>query len=358
MALCIYKRPRSPYWYLRGTVRTRKPDGSIMRVPVHETTGQTDATLAETIRVQREAQILNRAVFGERVTRTLGEAALTYLETADLRDRDEDAVHKLVNHFGVAKPLADIDDPGIRQACIALYPGCSPATWNRRVNGPMAAILHANGEARRVKRHIEPKGRLDWVTPAEADKIIAAATAESQRLFTFLFYTGCRPIEAVTLDWKTVDLSRRHVVFVDTKNGLDRGAILHPRAFTVLANMPHREGRVFKTRAGFDYEVREGESGFYKTAWNKSCVRAGFFTMETRVRDGDEVQVKVSSLPPYTTRHSWATWFYAATRDVRALMQLGGWKTLSQVQRYTHVNVSQLSPVIEQFAHGARTVFQ
>ena len=45
-------------------------------------------------------------------------------------------------------------------------------------------------------------------------------------------------------------------------------------------------------------------------------------------------------------RHTWATWHYAKNRDLLALQKLGGWKTLSMVTRYAHVNVGELAHTI------------
>lgn len=53
-----------------------------------------------------------------------------------------------------------------------------------------------------------------------------------------------------------------------------------------------------------------------------------------------------AKVTPHTCRHTWATWHYARHRDLLALMQLGGWKQISMVQRYSHVNVENLAPSI------------
>jgi site-specific recombinase XerD len=67
---------------------------------------------------------------------------------------------------------------------------------------------------------------------------------------------------------------------------------------------------------------------------------------------GERKQVEIwkADVTPHTLRHTWATWFYAAHRDVRALMELGGWKSISQVQRYTHANKEHLRDKVEALA--------
>jgi integrase len=48
-----------------------------------------------------------------------------------------------------------------------------------------------------------------------------------------------------------------------------------------------------------------------------------------------------------TTVDTWATWHYAANRDLGALQKLGGWKSVAMVMRYAHVNVGELQHTID-----------
>ena len=40
-------------------------------------------------------------------------------------------------------------------------------------------------------------------------------------------------------------------------------------------------------------------------------------------------------------RHSWATTFYEATKDLLAVKEMGGWKSIEAVQKYTQVSREQ-----------------
>ena len=55
---------------------------------------------------------------------------------------------------------------------------------------------------------------------------------------------------------------------------------------------------------------------------------------------------------PHDCRHTWATWHYVANRNIGALQRLGGWKTVSMVMRYTHVNVEELQDTIDRLPSG------
>jgi integrase len=200
----------------------------------------------------------------------------------------------------------------------------------------MSAVLkHAAArglcEWRQIVRPSQPKGRVRWITQGEANRLIAMCSPHLRPLVIFLFYTGARLSEALYLDWRDVDLQRQEpqVTFHDTKNGESRGVPLHPRAIASIAKLPSREGFVFRRPDGLPYERKADGGGQIKTAFKGACRRAGI--------------VKFS---PHACRHTWATWHYMANRDLRALMELGGWKSEKMVLRYTHVNTEHLAASI------------
>ncbi len=62
MPLKLVKRPKSPYWIMRGTVRG---------VRVEESTGTPDKRAAEEIKTKRAAEILNESIYGRTATMTV-----------------------------------------------------------------------------------------------------------------------------------------------------------------------------------------------------------------------------------------------------------------------------------------------
>jgi integrase len=81
--------------------------------------------------------------------------------------------------------------------------------------------------------------------------------------------------------------------------------------------------------AGTPYARKTDGGGQIKTGFNAACRRAG-----------------VMDFSPHDCRHTWATWHYAANRDLISLMELGGWQSEKMVLRYAHINVSHLSQSI------------
>lgn len=320
MPLKLSKRHGSPNWYIRGTLRD---------VTIDETTGVADKSVAETIRARREWEILQGSIFGRKSVATFLEAAVGYLESGGERR----FVKLLTDHFGDI-PLAKMDQAAIDRAARALYPTAANATLNRQLYAPVSAILNhaaARGlcDARRIARPVLPKGRVRWISPDEAERLISACSPHLRPLVIFLLYTGARMSEALYLDWRDVNLQGSQVQFIDTKNGESRGVPLHPRALAALASLPHRVDEVFRRPDGFAYKRIEAAGGQIKTAFNGACRRAG-----------------ILDFSPHDCRHTWATWHYAANRDIIGLMKLGGWKSEKMVLRYAHVNVSHLADSI------------
>ena len=321
---------RGEVWYLRGTVRG---------VPVYESTKTTDREYAEALRIRREGELLDRSIHGASATATFVEAAVGYMENGGERRY----LGTLIEHFG-AIPLAQIDQVAIDRAARILKPTAKPSTVNRQIHSPMAAVLHFAAKRKlcgyqKIERPKQPKGRMRWLRPHEADRLIDACAQHLAPLVVLMFYTGARVSEAVYLDWDEVDLLRRRVMFLDTKNGEDRGVPLHPRAFEALANLPHRDGAVFRCPNLKPYVRRLYSGGQIRTAFKAACRRAG-----------------IKDFRPHDCRHTWATWLYSETRDLRVLMELGGWKTIAMVERYTHVNPDHLRPAIDALPYGVKSV--
>jgi integrase len=320
MSLKLKRRPGRPHWYVHGTIRG---------VTVRESTGVADQKVAETIRAQREWEIIQRSVFGPEATATFVGAAVSYLEAGGERTY----LKPIIARIG-SVPLAKIDQALIERTARALYPNAAPATLNRQAFTPIAAVL--NHAAKRgwcahrvVERPEQPKGRVRWLTFEEAERLLDACAAHLRPLIMFLLGTGARMSEALYLDWRELDLAAAHVNLLDTKNGETRGVPLHPRLVNELRTLRHKQGRVFRTNSGNAYSEKERGGGQIKTGFRGACRRAG-----------------IKDFTPHDCRHTWATWHYAANRDLVALMKLGGWKSERMVLRYAHVNVSQLAPSI------------
>ena len=255
----------------------------------------------------------------------------------------------MFEHFGET-PLAKIDQAAVERGARKVYPDASAATINRQFFTPASAVLHH--AAKRgwtaspiLERPNVKAAEFKWLKRDEAERLIAAAGAALKPLLIFMLYTGARSGEALGLDWRDVvlDRDRAHVNFPKTKNGEPRGVPLHRRVVAELANLPqpHDDGPVFRRPDGYPYAMPKGgddtsAGSRIKKAFAGACRRAG-----------------LSGFSPHDLRHTWATWFYIANRDITALQKLGGWKSAEMVLRYTHANVDELAHTIDKLPSGA-----
>jgi integrase len=335
MLKCI-RRPKSPNWIMRGTIRG---------IRIEESTGTSDRRRAEEIRANREDELYKQSIYGRRATKTFAEAALSYQEIGGRHcdGGERRFLARIIRHFGTT-PLGQIDLDALDRGAAKLFPDAAPSTRNRQFYTPAIAVLR-HAAARRwcasliIKRPKSPKGRIRYLKIEEADRLIERAADHLRPLLIFLFYTGARAGEAVWLDWRHVDLARSHVDFFG-KNGDERGVPLHPRVVAALANLKHRDGEVFRRPDGRPYSrpkrPDDKSAGTrIKTAFGGACRRAG-----------------IIDFTPHGCRHTWATWHYAKNRDLGALQRLGGWKSIAMVMRYAHVNVEELSHTINALSGG------
>lgn len=338
MPLEIVARKGSANWYLRGTVRGKA---------VFETTGTSDRAAAEAIRINREKDILDRSVYGDRAVATFLEAALAYLEMGgDMRfvGRFDEATGKwtgLIGHFGNRR-LATISQADLDTAARKLVSATAqPETRNRQVYTPFIAIWR--GAVKRglcePRSWIRPKmtapPRDRWATTTEVERMAGAAAPHLSPLVIFLALTGARMAEALELDWADVDLAAGWCVFRKTKRGEPRGMPLHPTVTVALANLSHRDGRVFRTHKGDAYyDAERLAGGQTKTAWHGMCRRA-----------------KVAGVTPHTLRHTFSTWLTVAGVSERVRDELMGHASASIGRRYAHVPRDEMIAAVHKLPH-------
>lgn len=338
MPLEIIARKGSANWYLRGTVRGKA---------VFETTGTSDRAAAEAIRINREKDLLDRSVYGDRAVATFLEAALAYLEMGgDMRfvGSFDEATGKwsgLIGHFG-SRRLATISQADLDSAARKLVRVTATAeTRNRQVYTPFIAIWR-NAAKRHLcdpREWIRPKmmarPRERWATKDEVERMIAAAAPHLAPLVAFLTLTGARMAEALELDWTDVDLSAGWCVFRKTKRGEPRGVPLHPSLIVALANLSHREGAVFRTHKGAPYyDAARLAGGQTKTAWRGMCKRA-----------------KVAGVTPHILRHTFSTWLTVAAVSERIRDELMGHTSTKSGRRYAHVPREEMIAAVHKLPH-------
>lgn len=297
------RKGRSTHWRIRGTW---------LGVYVDRSARTGDRRLAARIlgKVREEIESGELRVGTEA---TFSSAALAYMRSGG----ETRFMPPLLEHFGET-PLELIDQAAVELAAATLYPRASPATRNRHCFTPIAAVLrhHDPERALRLRRPKMPKGRVRWLDPKQARRLIANS-GSLRPLVVFLLYTGCRLGEALTLDWERVNLRQRFAFVAETKNGDPRGVRLPADIVAELGNIEPKTGLVFGIANRWLVYPR----------WRAMCAAAG-----------------IDDFTPHDCRHTWATWMRQYAKiDVQGLLATGAWRDPKSAARYQHVVASEAS---------------
>lgn len=316
--LTLTKRPKSPYWIARGTING---------IRIERSTGETSKPEArkKLEEIYRETQIAPEPSDWRDVT--FARAMTAYIDNGhDLR-----FLGKLLEHFQETK-LGNIDNAMMARAANSLYPGRAPATVRRQLYVPVSAIINLMKD----EKLRAPKGggaRTMFVMPEMAESIIHAATTQPSpwlaALITFLFGQGSRAGETFAIDGRDdIDLAGRWAMLRDTKNGHERRVTLQPRVVAALSMLPNigQPGPLFRRFDGKEFKEKVGRGGQVRTAFATAVTSAG----------GD-----ANIITPHVCRHTWATWFYAQTRDTLRLKEEGGWRS-HEYQRYVKLGTPEI----------------
>jgi integrase len=245
-------------------------------------------------------------------------AILTFRYAAEMfcaAGRPDRFLDRIKDHFKDTL-VSDIKGGAIREMAIKLYPNGTGATRNRQAIGPTQAVINFAAESDlcspiRVKRFkvtskVKEPVTLEWLEP-----FIANANPAIGALALFMFLTGARVGEALSVQWDDVSLNGCTVLIKQTKVSAERISHLPTRLVAALASLPRIEDRPV-----FVYQHPDDIT----RAWEGAIKRAG-----------------IKRLTPHSCRHGFATGLLRKGVDVVTVARLGGWKTPGQVLKtYGH----------------------
>ncbi|RWC29256.1 MAG: site-specific integrase [Mesorhizobium sp.] len=304
MPVKLYRRPGGKNWHYRGTVAGRRIRGS---------TETEDKARAQRIAAEREKREWTRHLDGPGSTLTFADAAIAYREAG----KSTRFLERVEDHWKDTL-VASITEQAVKRAAIKLYPNAGAATRNRQVIVPTQAVINHCADEEwcprlRVKRFkvatkIKQPATLAWV-----NAFVANSSAHLGALCMFMFGTGARIGEAVSLTWADVDFQGRTALIRQTKIGEERLAHLPPQLLAALANIPSNRNPDDQV---FQYLHREN----VRQVWDAAVKRA-----------------VIARLSPHSCRHGFATTMLHAGVDVKTVAKMGGWKDVATlVKTYAH----------------------
>ena len=289
MPLTIFKRGK--IWHYRGSVAGRKLRGS---------TKTADKQTAQRLAAEIEARYWKSRLDGPETVLTFANAANLYLD-AGKSPRYVGVVAK----YWKDTPVKAISSGAIRQSAIDIYPQAAGATRNRQAIVPAQAIINHAATMNLcqpvrvshfpVDRHGKGPATLEWI-----EAFRASANPCLGALACFMFGTGARISEALSLTWDDIDFKKHRALIRQTKSGDDRWAHLQGPLFAAIASIQDREELVFKYPS----------QSTARRHWRAAIAQAG-----------------IEYLSFHACRHGFATALLHSGVDPITTAKLGGWKS-------------------------------
>lgn len=263
----LYKRPGCTNWSYSFTIHGRGRIRRSTRSPEKE-----KAREKAWAAYRKETQRLSNA---ETLALTFWEAALMYQDSG----KDTPLIDPLMQHFG-QKLISEIGDGDIREAAPILYPGRSPATWNRHVIVPARAIINAAAAKKlcsyiRVKLYKEQPPVRRAADDSWLNAFMNKAEPEIAALALLMASTGARIGQALAIKWGGVHFPKGEITIPAAKGYPERIAFMTPALVAALANLrPEKAGDdtpIFRFKRRWS---------IYKP-WRKACADAGIAYIPT-----------------------------------------------------------------------------
>ena len=212
-----------------------------------------------------------------------------------------------------------------------------------RVNRYMAALSTAlntsirewewmeDNPMRKISKLKEPKGRVRYLSDEERERLLAACKdSVNPHLYmavVLALSTGARQQEIWGLRWSEVHLDRGLITFTETKNDEFRSVPLEGHACELL--LGHSKIRRIDSDLVFPSKKNPVVRHDFRDPWNKALVVA-----------------EVEDFRWHDLRHSCASYLAMNGVPMRTIAEILGHKTLSMVQRYTHLSTEHLTEAI------------
>jgi len=310
----------------------------------------------------REAKERTRVLFRDYAKDYLEWALIHHRSYATTRGQ----VEALINVFGDRK-LDEITMADVERFLARLSEGKSPSrrplaagTLNRyrdRLSGMYKRAvrlgLAPTNNVTGIAKHKEPGGRIVYLPPSqpgreafEEDALREALSPELRPLFTVSVQTGLRWTEQVKLRWCDVDLHSGVITVPRSKHGEVRHVPINSVVRSVLFDLSLRRER--------PNDSSEQPFACRYTQADKFFPKAVERAQEVLMAAGKDV----SRLDGYTwhgNRHTFTSRLVMAGVDLRAVQELGGWKSLKMVERYAHLAPDHLRAAVERLARPSHS---
>jgi integrase len=203
-----------------------------------------------------------------------------------------------------------------------------PPTVARQLNTLSAILNHARKEwcysvanpIADIKRPAQSQSRTRRLAVGEEQRLIDALECHYARVVRFALATGMRRGEVLSLTWQNIDMTARVAVLPITKNGDARRVPLSSAALKVLEEARSEPIQSIK---GVVFDIH---SVAMDKAWRRACSKVG-----------------IADLHFHDLRHEAVSRLFELGLNPMEVASISGHKTLSMLQRYTHLKAEDLA---------------
>jgi integrase/recombinase XerC len=167
-------------------------------------------------------------------------------------------------------------------------------------------------------------------------KVAGPLDVRDRAILEFFYSTGVRVSELVGLNWGDVDFSLE-IVRVVGKGSKER---IVPIGAVALKALEDYSGEV---RRKWKLPCKGANPVFLNNRGGRITTRSVARIVEKHLR---EVGISLK-MGPHGLRHTFATHLLNSGADLRAIQEMLGHASLSTTQRYTHLNIDQLTAVYD-----------
>lgn len=264
----------------------------------------------------------------------------------------------LVKQLGALR-LDEITSANIERVLAGLQSGESPsgralsgAAVNRyrdRLSGLFKRALRLGLVERNpvtgIPKHKEPGGRIVYLTGEEEAAIWDALPGSPRPMLTVASHTGLRWSEQMRLTWADVDMLSGSLTVRLSKHGRTRQVPMNSSVRGVLLDLGTRRQRPDDPKElVFDCPYGEASKFFPQAVARAQAI------LRTLGRDPSRLE----GFTWHGLRHTFASRLVMSGADLRTVQDLGGWRTLSMVMRYSHITPDHLRAAVERLVPAGR----
>lgn len=251
--------------------------------------------------------------------------------------------------FG-ARKLDEITTGDVERFRDSLFErGVTRATCNR-YRDTLSGLFHRGirlglverNPVKGVTKFKEVGGRVLWLSAEEEAAVSEALPSPLRPLFSISVHTGLRWGEQLALRWRDVDFLTGTITVTRSKNGYARqipmNSLVRSSLMDLAACRQHPED---PTEQVFQ-DVGRADRFF------PPAVQRASQTLQKAGRDAS----RLLGYTWHSNRHTFASRLVMAGVSLRAVQDLGGWRTSNMVNRYSHLAPEYLREAVERLVEG------